>query len=123
MSHFSTIKVNITDGDTLFQVLNQLGHQVQRNAKVRGYEGNRIQADYVVRRSNGYDFGFLKQGDAYTLVADFWGTGDPTEFINTVTQHYARKRLMATVKDQGFNVEAEETLEDGTMRLVVGRWI
>lgn len=30
---------------------------------------------------------------------------------------------MATVQEQGFNVEEEEVLEDGTVRVVVGRWV
>jgi len=27
------------------------------------------------------------------------------------------------VQEQGFNVEEEEVLEDGTVRVVVGRWV
>ncbi len=30
---------------------------------------------------------------------------------------------MATVQEQGFNVEDEEVLADGTVRVVVGRWV
>jgi hypothetical protein len=30
---------------------------------------------------------------------------------------------MATVPEQGFVVEEEETLEDGTIRVVVGKWV
>jgi hypothetical protein len=30
---------------------------------------------------------------------------------------------MAAVQEQGFNVEEEETLQDGTVRVVVGRWV
>ena len=30
---------------------------------------------------------------------------------------------MATVQEQGFNVEEEETLVDGTVRIVVARWV
>jgi hypothetical protein len=30
---------------------------------------------------------------------------------------------MATVAEQGFNVEEEEVLEDGTVRVVVGSWV
>jgi hypothetical protein len=38
-------------------------------------------------------------------------------------QKYAHKMLMTSVQEQGFNVEEEETLEDGTVRVVVGRWV
>lgn len=124
MSHFSTIKVQIKNGDTLHQVLQELGYQVERNTAVRGYQGDTTQADYVIRQSNGYDLGFRRNSENYELVADFWGARiDEKAFINSISQKYAHKTLMATVQEQGFNVEEEETLQDGTVRLVVGRWV
>lgn len=124
MSHFSTIKVQIKNGDTLHQVLHELGYQVERNTAVRGYQGDTTQADYVIRQSNGYDLGFRRNSENYELVADFWGARiDEKAFINSISQKYAHKTLMATVQEQGFNVEEEETLQDGTVRLVVGRWV
>jgi hypothetical protein len=38
-------------------------------------------------------------------------------------QNYAYKTLMANVQAQGFDVEAQETLEDGTVRVVIGKWV
>jgi len=97
--------------------------EVERNATVRGYSDRTTQAEYVIRRSNGYDLGFRQQGDSYELVADFWGAKiDQQAFLNPITQKYAHKTLMATVQDQGFTVEEQEVLEDGTVRVVVGRW-
>ncbi|MFM7383716.1 MAG: DUF1257 domain-containing protein [Microcystaceae cyanobacterium] len=43
--------------------------------------------------------------------------------MNTISQKYAHKTLLQSVADQGFNIEAEETLEDGTVRVLVGRWV
>jgi hypothetical protein len=43
--------------------------------------------------------------------------------VNAIGQKYAHKTLMAAVQEQGFNVEEEETLQDGTVRVVVGRWV
>ena len=124
MSHFTTIKVQIKNGDILHQVLQELGYQVECDAKVRGYQGDATGADYVIRQSNRYDLGFRRRGENYELVADFWGAKiDQQTFINTITQKYAHKTLMATVQEQGFNVEEEETLVDGTVRVVVGRWV
>nr|WP_304411991.1 DUF1257 domain-containing protein [Halothece sp. PCC 7418] len=31
--------------------------------------------------------------------------------------------MMQTVEEQGFDVEEEEVLEDGTVKVVVGRWV
>jgi len=124
MSHFTTIKVQIKDGQVLAESLGELGYEVLQNVEVRGYQGNKTTAEYVIRQSNGYDLGFRRSGDNYELVADFWGAAiDETAFVNTVNQKYAHKMLMQSVVDQGFNVEEEETLEDGTVRVVVGRWV
>jgi hypothetical protein len=80
-------------------------------------------AEYVIRQNNGYDIGFRRQGEDYEIVSDFWGAKiNQTQFINNISQKYAHKTLMSTVAEQGFNIEEEETLEDGTLRVVVGRW-
>jgi len=124
MSHFSTISVQIKNGDVLYETLNSLGYSVERNAKVRGYAGNRVSADYVVRQANGYDVGFRFNGETYELVADLWGVKtDVQNLVDTVTQAYAHSLLMTSVREQGFNVEEEETLADGTIRVVVGKWV
>jgi len=124
MSHFTTIKVQIKDGSVLAESLRELGHEVLHNVEVRGYQGNKTTAEYVIRQSNGYDLGFRRSGDNYELVADFWGAGiDEKAFVNAVNQKYAHKMLMQSVVEQGFDVEEEETLEDGTVRVVVGRWV
>jgi hypothetical protein len=43
--------------------------------------------------------------------------------FNGLTQRYGYHALMATAPAQGFTVEEEETLEDGTIRVVVARWV
>jgi hypothetical protein len=124
MSHFTTIKVQIKHGETLHQALQELGYKVERNVKVRGYAGNKTDAEYVIRQPNGYDLGFRRNGETYELVADFWGAKiNQQKFVDAISQKYAHKTLMAAVQEQGFNVEEQETLEDGTVRVVVGRWV
>ncbi|HEY9666099.1 MAG TPA: DUF1257 domain-containing protein [Coleofasciculaceae cyanobacterium] len=124
MSHFTTIKVQIKNGEILHQTLQELGYTVECNKKVRGYGGNKTNAEYVVRQDNGYDLGFRRNGEMYEIVADFWGAKiDQKSFVNSILQKYAHKTLMASVQEQGFNLEEEEVLADGTVRVVVGRWV
>jgi hypothetical protein len=124
MSHFTTIKVQIKQGEVLLQVLKELGYQVEQNTQVRGYMGDKTNAEYVIKQSNGYDLGFRKNGEGYELVADFWGAKiNQQEFINNISQKYAHKTLMETIQTEGFNVEEEEVLADGTLRVIVGRWV
>ncbi|MBO1056787.1 MAG: DUF1257 domain-containing protein [Dolichospermum sp. JUN01] len=124
MSHFTTIKVQIKQGEVLLQVLQELGYQVEENTQVRGYRGDKTNAEYVIKQSNGYDLGFRKNGEGYELVADFWGAEiNQQEFVNNISQKYAHKTLMETIQTEGFNVEEEEVLADGTVRVLVGRWV
>jgi tRNA G26 N,N-dimethylase Trm1 len=124
MSHFTTIKVQIKQGEVLLQVLKELGYQVEQNTHIRGYMGDKTNAEYVIKQSNGYDLGFRKNEESYELVADFWGAKiNQQEFINKISQKYAHKTLMETIQTEGFNVEEEEVLADGTVRVVVGRWV
>jgi len=124
MSHFTTIKVQIKNGEILHQILQELGYEVEQNAKVRGYHGNTVNAEYVIRQPNGYDLGFRQNGENYELVADFWGAKiNQQEFLNRISQKYAHRTLLNSIQSEGFNVEEEEVLEDGTVRVVVGKWI
>ena len=124
MSHFTTIKVQIKQGEVLLDVLQELGYQVEQNTQVRGYRGDKTNAEYVIKQANGYDLGFRKNGEGYELVADFWGAKiNQQEFINNISQKYAHKTLMETIQTEGFNVEEEEVLADGTVRVIVGKWV
>lgn len=124
MSHFTTIKVQIKDGDVLHDTLTSLGYAVEQQTMVRGYRGNQTKADYVIRQANGYDLGFRYRAQTYELVADFWGAAiDPVAFVQQVTHTYAHKLLLRTLQQQGFAVETQETLADGTVRVVAGRWV
>jgi hypothetical protein len=124
MSHFTTIAVQIKNGESLHQILQELGYAVEQDTLVRGYMGNKTKADYVIRQLNGYDLGFRRQGEEYELIADFWGAQiDQAKFLQPILQRYAHQTLMATVQEHNFTVEQQESLPDGTLRVVVGHWI
>jgi hypothetical protein len=125
MSHFTTIKVQIKNSEILANVLAELGHKVEANTQVRGYRGDKTNAEYVIRRSNSYDIGFRQGSDEnYEIVADFSAAGiNQSQFVNEIQQKYAHQMLLHTAATQGYSIEAEEVLEDGTVRVVVGRWI
>ncbi len=124
MSHFTTIKIKIKNGEVLQEVLQELDYQVEYNTTVRGYRGNTTQAEYVIRQQNGYDLGFRRSGEIYEIVADFWGAKiNQKEFVNSISQKYAHKTLINSVEKQGFDIEEEEILEDGTVRVIVGKWV
>jgi hypothetical protein len=123
MSHFTTIAIELKNGELLKQSLEALGYLVQENTLVRGYLGNTTNAEYVIPMPDGYDLGFRKIADRYELVADMWGVAmNVEEFLGRVSQKYAAKTVLEKATQQGFAVEQEEILEDGTVRIVIGRW-
>jgi len=123
MSHFTTITIEIKNGDLLKQALEDLGYPVKENTLVRGYLGNTTTAEYVIPMPNAYDIGFRKIGDRYELIADMWGIAmNVEEFLGDVNQRYAAKTVLESATQQGFAIEQQEILEDGTVRIVIGRW-
>ncbi len=125
MSHFSSIKVQIKNGEILEKSLQELGYSVQKNIEVRGYRGDKTPAEYVIQQSNGYDIGFRKDGDErYEIIADFsMARVNRQTFVSAINQKYAHKMLLHTVAEQGYDVESEAVMEDGSVRVVVGRWV
>ena len=123
MSHFSTIAIEIKNGDLLKQTLKELGYLVQENTLARCYLGSTTIAEYVIPMPNGYDIGFRRVGDRYEMITDLYGVAlNVEEFLAAVHQQYATKIVLQSASQQGFAIEQQEILEDGTIRIVVGRW-
>ena len=76
MSHFSTIKTELRDRQSLLEALEDLGHGPRQGSlMVRGYRGQTVEAQLAVDQANGADIGFRlnpetgssKTTRAYTL--------------------------------------------------------
>jgi len=128
MSHFTKVETKLSDLVCLRQALTDLGYTSEEGAvEVRGYRGAREHADLVVRTGSAYDVGFRKAGEAYELVADWWGVETGTgltqeQFVHRLTQRYAYHKVLTEVRKQGFTVATEETQGDQTIKVVVRKW-
>jgi hypothetical protein len=126
MSHFSQIKTQIRNLDSLKVALTNSGIDwVAGPAQVRGYQGQTHSADVAIQQDNGYDIGFSWNGNEYELVADLQYWNQPLSvqgFINKVTQNYAYQTVLSTTEKQGFQVAETEKNSDGSIRLVLQRW-
>lgn len=124
MSHFTTVRLQLKNKELLKQVLEEKGHKVVENTRVRGYMGNATNAELVVQRANKYDIGFNRKGESLEMIADFWGVGISGEnFMADIQQDYARYQLLETAHKQGFSVELEEVTSKGEIRIVLGKWV
>lgn len=126
MSHFSQIKTQIRNLDSLKAALTDNGIDwMSGPTEVRGYQGQTYAADLAIPQDNGYDVGFRWNGTEYELVADlqYWQQPLSVEgFINRVTQSYAYQTVVKATADQGFQVAEQEQNVDGSIRLVLQRW-
>lgn len=122
MSHFTRVRTQLRNLDTVKQAIKDLGYSVA-DGGVRGYGGQQAPADLVVKLDDGYDIGFRQQGQVVTMVADLWGLKvNADDFLARVSQRYAYLTVVHQAVEQGWQVVGEETQPDGSIRLVVERW-
>ena len=128
MSHFSTVKTQLRKREPLLQALLDLGYCPEEGEKlVRGYRGQTVKAEVAVTMNEGGDIGFRWNAStqAYELVTDLdlWKQKVPVErFLAQLTQRYAFNTVLATTKEEGFQVAEQKRNVDGSIELVVTRW-
>ena len=126
MSHFSNIKTQIRNLESLQAALTDLGLDWKSGpTPVRGYQGQTQTAAVVVEQANHYDLGFSWNGQEYEMVADlqYWQQPLSVEgFLKQLTQRYAYHTVLSETSKQGFQVAEQQAQEDGSIRLVVQRW-
>jgi Protein of unknown function (DUF1257) len=126
MSHFSQIKTQIRNLESLQEALTELGIDWKPGpCQVRGYRGKTQDAEIAIAQNNDYDIGFRWDGNEYELVADlqYWQQDLSVEgFLRKITQRYAFQTVMKETARAGFQVAEQQNNEDGSIRLVVQRW-
>jgi hypothetical protein len=126
MSHFSQIKTQIRNLNSLQAALTDLGIDWKSGSKtVRGYRGQTRNAEITIEQDNGYDLGFSWNGKEYELVADmqYWQQSWSVEgFLRQVTQRYAYHTVVNETARQGFQIAEQQQNEDGSIRVLVQRW-
>ena len=125
MSHFTRVKTQMIEREYLTKALQDLGYKYEvGKVQVRGYGGNRSGVEIKVATQNpGYDIGFHKTGDAYEIVADWWGLHDINreQFLQQLTQRYAYHAARAKLEEQGFTLVSEEGQVGERVHLVLRR--
>jgi hypothetical protein len=126
MSHFSQIKTQIRNLESLQNALTDLGINWKPGPReVRGYQGQTHSAEVAIEQDNGYDIGFRWNGKEYELVADlqYWQQNLSVEgFLRQLTQRYAYHTVVKESARAGFQIAEQQQNEDGSIRLVVQRW-
>ena len=119
MSHFSKIKTRITNKKYLVEALKKMNYEILNQTKCRGYSGNTIDADIVIKvPDTDYNIAFVKNNKNYDLVADWYGIKNVnsskivteietniTIIENKIKQQYAYNNTIEKLKDKGFSID------------------
>nr|YP_010903781.1 hypothetical protein REP96_pgp194 [Hypnea musciformis]WCH56832.1 hypothetical protein [Hypnea musciformis] len=125
MSHLSRIKTSIVHKEILIKTLQDL------NFTYKDKSGNRTNNhgtnyDNITVQNNSKDlFVFLWNGKEYLLLADLqlWEMDIPyTKLLEKITQQYSYNTILQESAKYGFTNINQQTLEDGSIQLVVQKW-
>ena len=128
MSHFSTIKTQLKDAESLIKALNNLGYIINQEEKfVKGYRGKFTAVDISMNLPGDTKVGFKwdNNSNAYELVTDLdlWKFELPVErFISKVTQMYAYETIISKTKEDGYQIVEQKNQHDGSIELVLTKW-
>lgn len=128
MSHFSRIRTQMAEKQYIIQALEDLGYPYEDkgDATVNGWQGRTTNAEITVATPDKhYNIGFVKNGETYELVADWYEMRNfnRNDFVNKLTQRYAYHTTRAKLEEQGFSLVNEESEKDGRIHLVVRRMV
>ena len=128
MSHFSTIKTQLKDAESLIKALNNLGYIINQEEKfVKGYKGKFTAVDISMNLPRDTKVGFKwdNNSNSYELVTDLdlWKFELPVErFISKVTQMYAYETIISKTKEDGYQIVEQKNQNDGSIELVLTKW-
>ena len=128
MSHFSTIKTQLKDAESLIKALNNLGYIINQEEKfVKGYRGKFTAVDISMDLPGDTKVGFKwdNNSNSYELVTDLdlWKFEIPVErFISKVTQMYAYQTIISKTKEDGYQIVEQKSKNDGSIELVLTKW-
>lgn len=127
MSHFTKLKTKLYNIEILKKSLSDLDLDWTVQSKtVNGYQNSTHEADLIIRQKNNYDIGFKWNGKEYELVTDlmFWSQDISLDkFLNNISQRYAYNAVIDVTEKEGFNFTQTKNNEDGSIKLVLRRFV
>jgi hypothetical protein len=133
MSHFTKCELKMTNLAAIKKALADLEVQYTESQQgqdvtVRGYRGDSLKAAISIDMGK-YDIGVIANAEGtYDLTADWWGVEttkgvSEEEFKHRLSQRYQYHNVKMACEDKGYAVEEELNEEDGSIRLVVRKWV
>jgi len=122
MSHFTTIQTQIRDIEALKATCSELGLVLCENSHSRGYSGNNVTGEIVIRLKGPYDIALNRQADgSYGITADLWN-GHVEREVGTkygrLIQLYGVHKATREAWRNGYSVK-RLPLKDGSIKLCI----
>jgi hypothetical protein len=122
MSHFTTIKTQVRDIEALRSAVQEMGLALDHNTEARGYAGNKLKGDYVIRLKGPYDVALNKQeGGSFGLTSDLWNNHVENEVgknYGKLLQLYGVHKAMREARRHGHFVKRSQQA-NGVIKLVI----
>jgi hypothetical protein len=122
MSHFTTITTQIKDIEALRCACAELGLSVHASTQARGYMGNTIPGDFVIRLKGPYDIALNKQPNgSFGFTADLWNghvEAEAGKNYSTLLQLYAVHKATREARKKGHLVRRTRQ-QDGSIKLLI----
>lgn len=133
MSHFTKCALKMTNLAAIKKALEDMQLKFTeaeqgQSVTVRGYRGDKLQGVMSIDMGR-YDIGVVDNQDGtYGVTADWWGVEttkgiSEQEFQDTLAQKYQYHNVKQACEEKGYAVEEEVNEEDGSIRLVVRKWV
>lgn len=133
MSHFTKCEMKMTNLQALKKALEDMEYEFTvaeqgQAVTVRGWRGQELDAAMSINMGK-YDIGVVGNADGtYDLTADWWGVEttkgvSEEEFKNKLSQRYQYHNVLEACEAKGYTVEEEVNEEDGSIQLVVRKWV
>jgi hypothetical protein len=133
LSHFTRIRTQLRDPETLVAALAAVGHrQVEVHEQPQtlyGYRGDARpeRAEVIVRRrhigSASNDIGFARQPDGSfeAIISEYDRSTYDTRWLAKLTHSYGYAATLRYAATHGYEVATDELQQDGTRRLTLRR--
>lgn len=124
MSHFTTVDIHLRDLDALQAACTELGLSVLPNTQARGFAGNNVHGEHVIKLNGPYDIAVNRQPDGnLALITDLWQGHVEREVgpaFGRLKQLYGVHLATREARRRGLHVQ-RQTLGDGRIRLQLQR--
>jgi hypothetical protein len=133
MSHFTKCELKLTNLSAIVAALKDMEldfTEAEQNqaVKVRGWRGQTLDGAISINMGK-YDVGVVAaENGTFDLTADWWGVETThgmteKEFKDKLHQRYQYHNVLQACEAKGYSLEEEVNEEDGTVQLVVRKWV